>query len=158
MTSTSLIPYSGGDAVQRAEAWKGLPPDERRRRAVAACMAHDAVALWHLTEVWTTLHGRAGALVSPHTRKNYCHGVETLVAAWSQENLLRPARDAAALWLRQLEAAGLKPATVQIRLAAARAVRGAALGRRHRRRPLRRGARREGPDAGVGEACPLQRG
>ncbi len=124
-TNTSLVPYSGGDAVQRAEAWKGLPPDERRRRAVEACAAHDAAGLWRLTEVWTTLHGRAGALVSPHTRKNYRHGVETLVAAWDRENLLRPARDAAALWLRQLEAGGLKPATVQIRLAAARALYGA---------------------------------
>jgi len=124
-SSTSLIVYNGGDTMQRAEAWKGFPPDERRRRAVEACVAHDAAALWRLTEVWTTLHGRAGALVSPHTRKNYRHGVETLVDAWSRENLLRPARDAAALWLRQLEAQGLKPATVQICLAAARALYGA---------------------------------
>jgi len=124
-TNSALVPYTGGDAIQQAEAWKELPPGERRRRAVEACMAHDAAALWRLTEVWTTLHGRAGALVSPHTRKNYRHGVETLVAAWGRENLLRPARDAAALWLRQLEAQGLKPATVQIRLAAARALYGA---------------------------------
>jgi len=125
MTSTSLVPYVGGDAIQRAEAWKGLPPDERRHRAVEACVAHDVAALWRLTEVWTTLHGRAGALVSPHTRKNYRHGVETLVNAWKQENLLWPARDAAALWLWQMEATGLKPATVQIHLAAARALYGA---------------------------------
>jgi len=123
--NTSLTIYVGGNAMQQAEAWKGLPPDERRRRAVEACMAHNTVALWRLTEVWTTLHGRAGALVSPHTRKNYRHGVETLVEAWGRENLLRPARDAAVLWLRQLEAQGLKPATVQIRLAAARALYGA---------------------------------
>lgn len=85
-------------------------------------MVHDAAALWRITEVWTTLHSRAGALVSPHTSKNYRHGVDTLVAAWAQENLLRPDRDAGALWLRQLEASGLKPATVRIRLAAARAL------------------------------------
>jgi len=124
-TNTGLVLYVDGDAVQRARTWKELPPDERRRRAVEACMAHDAATLWHITETWTTLHGRAGALVSPHTRKNYRHGIETLVAAWKQENLLRPERDAAALWLRQLEAAGLKPATAQIRLAAARALYGA---------------------------------
>lgn len=123
-TSTSLVPFEGGDTIQQVEAWKRLLPDERRRRAVEACITHDASALWRLTEVWTTLHGRAGALVSPHTRKNYRHGVESLVEAWSQENLLRPGRDAAALWLRQLEATGLKPATVKIRLAAARALYG----------------------------------
>ncbi len=125
VTGRELVPHMGGGSLERAAMWQMLPLDERRRRAVEACVAHDAAALWRLTEVWTTLHGRAGALVSPHTRKNYRHGVETLVATWRQENLLRPARDAAALWLRQLEAGGLKPATVQIRLAAARALYGA---------------------------------
>lgn len=70
-SSTSLILYSVGNAMQRTEARKMLPADERRRRAVEACIAHDA----------------------------------------------------AALWLRQLEATGLKPVTATIRLAAARSMR-----------------------------------
>lgn len=125
MATTSLVPYTGGDPLTRAEVWESLPIDERRRQAVGACVAHDAAALWRLVEVWTTLHGSAGALISPHTRKSYRIGLGALLTAWPHENLLRPSRDAAALWLRRMEGAGLKPATVQARLAAGRALYGA---------------------------------
>jgi len=117
--STSIVPHSG-DGLQRARAWATMPGDERRRRAVEACQVHDTAALQELADVWLTLHGQAGATVSPHTRSSYRRGVAVLIDAWRQENVLHPGRDAAALWLREMEDTGLKPSTVRVRLAAAR--------------------------------------
>lgn len=128
----ALVLHTGGDPLDRAAAWTNLPPDERRRRAVAACHAHDATILWDLTQAWITLHGAAGAMASYHTRRTYRAGVMALLAFWQSENVLHPSPDAGALWLRHLEAAGghdkegkpkgLAPATVTVRLAAARAL------------------------------------
>jgi len=123
--TTAVVPYRGTD---RARAWVDLPDDERRRRAVLACRDHDTEALWDLTDAHLTLYGRAGSTVSPYTRDNYRRGVAALVTAWRQENLLRPRRDAGALWVRALESAGgpnctgLMPSTVKVRLAGARAL------------------------------------
>lgn len=99
-----------------------MASDERRRRAVAACQEHDATTLWAITDAWLTLHGKRGALVSAYTRRNYRQGVEALVLAWRQENLLHPGRDAAALWIRGMETTGLAASTITVRLAAARAL------------------------------------
>lgn len=97
-----------------------MPDDERKRRAVEACQVRDVAALWALADAHLTLHGKAGARVSPHTRDNYKRGIAVLLAAWREENLLRPGRNAGALWLREMEDEGLKPSTVKVRLAAAR--------------------------------------
>jgi integrase/recombinase XerC len=118
-------PDAGGAALARAVGWAQLPPDERHRRAVAAAAAHDGAALWQLTEAYLTLEGKSGARTSPHTRKSYRLGVHALVAAWKDQDLLHPARDAGTLWVRSLEAAGRTPPTVQARLAAARTLYGA---------------------------------
>ncbi len=120
--STAVIPRPTDTGVDRARSWATLPDDERRRRATAACQDHDAATLWDLTDAHLTLHGRAGAAVSRYTRRNYKQGVTALVEGWREENLLRPRRDASALWLRRMEADGLKPSTVRVRLAAARAL------------------------------------
>ena len=120
-TSHAVIIHQG-KGTARARSWVGLPDDERRRRAVEACRDHDIDALWELTDAHLTLYGRAGATVSPYTRRNYRQGVRALVDAWRQENLLRPRRDAGALWLREMEEEGLKPSTVTVRLAGARAL------------------------------------
>ncbi len=122
VTAESALILRTGAGVERARSWATLPDDERRRRAVAACQDHDAAALWDLADAHLTLHGRAGAAVSPYTRRNYKQGVTALVEGWREENLLRPRRDAGALWLRRMEADGLKPSTVRVRLAAARAL------------------------------------
>lgn len=119
--TTAVVPYHAA-GVGRARSWVDLPDDERRRRAVEACRDHDTEALWDLTDAHLTLYGRAGATVSPYTRRNYRQGVAALVEAWHQENLLRPRRDAGALWLRTMEDTGLKPSTVTVRLAGARAL------------------------------------
>ena len=100
------------------ETW--TEPDARRRRAVTAASERDAGELWSLTKAYATLHGDAGAKVSVHTERAYERGVRDLVATWQGENLLRPNRDAAALWVRKLEEAGRSASTIRVRLAAAR--------------------------------------
>ncbi len=122
--STALVRHDGG-GLHRARSWSKLPSDERRRIAVEAAQRHDAATLQELADAWLTIHGEAGALVSPHTRSSYRRGVAVLLEAWREENLLHPRDDAGALWLREMEHVGLKPATVRARLAAARVLYGA---------------------------------
>jgi len=116
---TALIRPRGG-GLDRARAWATMPADERRRRAVEACQTHDTATLQEIADAWLTLDGQAGATVSPHTRASYRRGVGVLVEAWREQNLLHPHADAGRLWLREMEDAGLKPATVRARLAGAR--------------------------------------
>ncbi len=119
-TPGTIVPFVAGGHLQRARAWATIPDDERRRRAMAAAQAHDVDTLCTLADAWLTLYGKARANVSPYTRRNYRHGIMTLLAAWAHENLLHPTRDACALWLGALETDGLRPATIAVRLAAAR--------------------------------------
>ena len=118
----ALGPPAGGSAAARSDAWAGLEPDELRRRATAAAHARDPAALWALTEAWLIQEGKAGGRTRVHTLRAYRRGVLDLVAAWPGENLLHPSRRAATRWVRALEDAGKKPATVQLKLAAARAL------------------------------------
>jgi integrase/recombinase XerC len=122
----ALVPYRADDALGLAAGWVNLPADERRRRAAAAAAAHDLPSLLGLLDAWLTLFGRAGGTPSAYTRRNYRQGAQQLLEAWRQENLLRPRREAAALWLRALEIgdgqARLAPSTARLRLAAARAL------------------------------------
>lgn len=108
--------------VARASRWASLSEADRRRRAVEMANIRDADALWQLTEAWLTLYGSSGAKVSKNTLQAYERGVRVLVERWASENLVRPARDAGALYLRGLEGEGLSPATVRVRLAAAKAL------------------------------------
>jgi integrase len=110
------------DPLLRAQSLAAMSEADLRREAVRAASARDVEALWALTEAHLTLHGDAGALVSASTYRTYRRGVKDLLAAWQGENLLRPSRDAAALWLRKLEASGRKPATVRVKIAAAKAL------------------------------------
>lgn len=132
------------DTLARAETWAGLPPEELKRRAASAAVNRDAEQLWSLTEAYLFLHGSRGAKVSKHTLRTYRRGVIDLVEAWAGENLLRPSRDAGVIYMRRLEAgptpaarrpdkrgavqpgavqeapAPLSPASLQVKLAAAR--------------------------------------
>lgn len=101
-SDAALIPHTG-PALQDALAWGALDDGERKRRAVAAAQAHDAAALWRLTERVMLLDGKRGARISPHTRRAYRRGVYRLVADWRHENLLHPNRKAGAGWVRALE-------------------------------------------------------
>jgi len=118
----ALAPHMGSRAAARSDAWAALEPDELHRRAAAAAHARDPAALWALTEAWLIQEGKAGGRTRAHTLRAYRRGVLDLVAAWPGENLLHPSRRAATRWVRALEDAGKKPATVQLKLAAARAL------------------------------------
>lgn len=141
VTGLGLELYQG-DATDRAVRWASLPSNDLRRLAVAAAQARDAEALWNLTDAYLTLHGAKGSAVSERTRDSYRRGLTDLLRNWEGENLLRPARDAGVIWVRQLEtrvvrdprtgepkrdavSGGprvLSPATVQAKLAAARSL------------------------------------
>jgi integrase/recombinase XerC len=95
---------------------------ERRRTALAAVQERNAAILWSLTEAWVRTFGKSGAAVADDTIRSYRTGVQRLLAAWAQQDLLRPEPEAAATWVRGMERAGLKPATVNARVAAGRAL------------------------------------
>ncbi len=98
-----------------------LSEEDLHRFAAEAARDRDLEALWQLTEAHLTLHGSAGSRVSSNTLTSYRRYVFHLIDTWSGEALLRPSRNAGVLWVRELEAA-FKPATVRVKLAAARAL------------------------------------
>jgi hypothetical protein len=105
----SLERYQG-DTLSRARRWAVMSPEDLRREAIRAAQARDNETLWSLTDAVLTL--QAGAKISEHTRRSYKQGIHDLIKAWSGENLLRPTRDAAVMWLRGLEAAGKSASTI----------------------------------------------
>lgn len=141
MTSLEL---SGATRLQRVERLRRLDDEALRRAAVKAANERDADALWELVEAHLTLHGASGVATSAHTMRAYRRGVHDLVLLWQGENLLRPGRDAGSLYVqrlrigereaildaeprsprrgRKVKKGPLAPATVQLKLAAARAL------------------------------------
>lgn len=139
----TLTPTQGRDALARAEQLHRWPEEALRVFAAKAANERDVDELWRLLEAHLTLLGSNGVATSPHTLRAYRRGVVELVAMWQGENLLRPSRDAGALYLQRLRAGDrpeiveepqtakrgrrpkpgpLAPATVELRLAAARAL------------------------------------
>jgi integrase len=116
----ALIPYAGRTSQDRAEAWRAMLPDARRRRVMEAAQAHDAETLVGLADAWLTLHSRRKAATSPSTRANYEHGIRELLGAWRQEDLLKATGDAAASWISRLQDNGLAPSTLVVYRAAGR--------------------------------------
>jgi integrase/recombinase XerC len=106
--------------LERTRDLATLSEDELKRLATEAARDRDAEALWALLEAHLTLHGSAGSRVSRHTLEAYRRGLNDLLKAWQGENLLRPRRNAGVLYVRQLEGR-LKPASVGVKLAAAKA-------------------------------------
>ena len=98
-----------------------LSEEDLHRFAAEAARDRDLEALWQLTEAHLTLHGSAGSRISGNTLTSYRRYVFQLIDTWSGEALLRPSRNAGVLWVRELEAE-FKPATVRVKLAAARAL------------------------------------
>lgn len=113
-----------GDTLSTARHWADLEAGERRRRAVVAAQGYEVAELWSLTEAHTFLYGGAGAGLSSRTARAYREGITRFLshAQLRTVNLLRPGRDAGALYIRSLETEGLKPASVRVHLAAARAL------------------------------------
>lgn len=111
-----------GDTLTTAARWLSWDASERRRRAIEACRDRDHATLWELTKIHLTLHGKAGARVSPRTLEAYEGGVKVLLAGWQGVSLIHATKDDAAMLVRQFEEAGLSTSTIQVRLAGIRAL------------------------------------
>ena len=138
------LELSTATRLQRVERLQGLGDEALRRHAVKAANERDIEALWDLVEAHLTLHGGSGVATSAHTMRAYRRGVADLVTLWEGENLLRPRRDAGTLYVQRLRSGDreplterepprgrrgrrvkrgpLAPATVQLKVAAARAL------------------------------------
>lgn len=121
---TLAIEVFRGGALDGARAWADLNPEERKRRGMTAAQYLDAAALWSLTEAHTFLYGAAGGALSPRTAQAYREGVTAFLkyAEHAGVSVIRPDRDAGPLYARHLEVSGLKPSSVRVRLAGARAL------------------------------------
>ncbi len=119
--TTALTRYNA-TLQARAGRWVDLAPDDCRRKATAAAQMKDTADLWTLLEAYLATCGAAGAKLSPHTLRSYRGGLSAFLAYASTQafNLIHPARDAGARWLRTLEADGQSGSTVRVRLAAVR--------------------------------------
>lgn len=120
VTATSMLVRYEGSGMARARSWVTLPAADRRRRAASAAQRRDVLCLWGLVEAFMLTKGAAGPQTSPHTLRSYRRGLEDLLTTWQGENLLRPSADAGDLYVSTL-AETLKPGTVRVKVAAARA-------------------------------------
>lgn len=73
-----------------------------RRHAVRAANERDGEALWDLVEAYLALRGSSGVATSSHTLRAYRRGIDELLVMWGSENLLRPSRDAGAMYVQSL--------------------------------------------------------
>ncbi len=123
----ALVLHDGRGAApaDRMKGWSDMPADARRRRAMAAALAHDATELWSLADAFLTLRGRAGVATSARTRERYHGALDGLVVDWATVDMLHPADDAGEVWVATLHAgtggrAPYQPSTVGVCLAAGR--------------------------------------
>lgn len=121
--SGELLPYVG-DRLAQARSFSSLSDEALRVRAVTAARDKSFEDLWALTLAYLTTDTVGGVRLSPHTLRSYRKGVEVLVehAAAHGWNLLHPGRREPGLYVAALAQSGLKPATVQARVAAASAL------------------------------------
>lgn len=119
MDSATLATRDPRTDLERVATWTGLTDDALRRRAVEAAQHRDEAELWGLVEAYTT--AERGGLASSHTRRAYRTGLRVLLEAWQGVNLLRPPARAAENYRLALSSQ-LGPASVNLRLAAARAL------------------------------------
>lgn len=108
----------------RAERLGRLEPEELRKRAIVACRDSDATALWNLTEAHLVTCGRKGASVSPRTLETYHDSVDQFLAwaGFAGVQLLRPRSSDGFAFVRALEASGLSPSSVRVRLSGAKSL------------------------------------
>ncbi len=119
----------------RAAAWASLPDDDLRREAMRAVAERNHNRLWSICEAYLTTKTSKRSRLSRHTLRAYRRGVLDVLEAWRGENLLRPRRNAADLYVLGLtlkdragnviaDAKGapvpLAPGSVAVKLAAAR--------------------------------------
>jgi len=118
-SSTAVVPFLGyGD--EGSDAWVKMRTSDRRRIAMEAARIKDVAVLLSLTKAWLHTYSKAGATIATATVENRKHGVRKLLAAWAEEDLLKPDTEAATRYIRTMERQGLKPGTIYGRIAAAR--------------------------------------
>ena len=124
------------DRLQRHQSWATLGDEGLRRRATAAANLRDASELWGLVEAYLFHSSGKGSHLSRHTLSTYKRGVLDLLKHWQGVNLLRPGSRAGGSYLEELEQVPFRidrksgrdlprfrsPATVNVKLAAARAL------------------------------------
>ncbi|MBZ9715325.1 tyrosine-type recombinase/integrase [Deinococcus multiflagellatus] len=110
------------DLQARADRIARLEPDALKREAVRAARDVDRDALWAILEAYLVNQGGRGARVSDHTLIAYRTGLGVFLdwAVPASVSLLRPAASDGFRYARHLEAQKLAPASVRVRLAAAR--------------------------------------
>jgi len=118
-TGTAVVPFLGHGG-EGADAWTRMQKSDRRRLAMRAAREKDLSTLWSLTEAWLRTFSVTGATIARKTLANHRLGVRRLLEAWAQEDLLKPDPDAARVYISRMERDGLKPGTIQTRVAAAR--------------------------------------
>jgi len=123
----ALVLHDGRGAApaDRMKGWVDMPPDARRRRAMAAALAHDTTELWSLADAYLSLKGRAGVTTAAKTRERYHGAIDELIADWATAAMLHPADDAGDAWVAGLKAGtptrdAYKPSTIGVCLAAGR--------------------------------------
>ena len=104
-----------------AQDWDQLPSGSQQGNAHKAASNHEAGNLWTLTEYYLR-YQREPPLSSTNTLRAYERGVIDLVVAWQHLELVNPPSNAAAAWLHGLQEQGIRPGTLRIKLAAAKAL------------------------------------
>lgn len=120
MDKKAAIQRYEGTRVARALNWASLNDGEMKRAAAEAASTRELEELWNLTEAFLTLNSTRP--VSQYTLRNYKHGLSKLLEHWQGENLLRPSRHASSTFLLKLQEEGLAAGTIQVHLAAAKAL------------------------------------
>lgn len=123
---------SRGGARRESFPWGQVRPDRRASKFRDALDADaDAPEVWALVRYHLLTWGRAGERTSEHTLRAYHAGVRTFLRFIEAEAgarrsrallIAKPPADLGVRYLRSLERAGLSPATVNHRRAAARAL------------------------------------
>ncbi len=119
MTTLPLAVFRPDPTTAAAYAARQAP-EVRRREAVGAARDADPDALWGVTLAFHLLQG--GGAGSAGTLRIYQSGIRAFVA-WAGErgvSLLRPAPSTGRLYVADLQAQGVSPATIRVRVAAAR--------------------------------------
>lgn len=109
------------DLMVRTRNLATMSDEDLKRFAMEAARDRNTESLWALTEAHLSLHGSSGSTISKHTLESYQRYIKAFIETWQGENLLRPSRNAGVLWVRDLETE-YKPATVRVKIAAAKAL------------------------------------
>ena len=112
---------SQGSALNGTGTWTNLHDDELRRRAVTAARDRDEATLISLTRTYLTLNSASGVRTSKNTLDAYTRGVRRYLTYTGEQavNLLHPGRHDPSRYVQFLQAEGLTPAGVRLRVSAA---------------------------------------